>query len=312
MKDLIAKPLVNRVEAKIRALFLEGVPLTPDVCQYIEATLGAAEPDALADLLAGPDESERDTLLELVFFPDQGFQYSLEKVLAGGGLAEADRSRLAIRLRTDPARACLRLPGHPQKLDSQLPIEGVEAFLTRLNLPWSLDARLRAALDQWAVEHGGKRDIDGFHLMVKLRNADLLQTPGQLGVLKDFLRRMPPAEQRWVICFDFLLAFLTEHGDVLNFYRALMDRKLFLVRHLIKARRNAETISRSNMETLCLTGFRAAHFDMAAAEEALGCIDAIALAVYGRTEYFDDAPVSMDLGQVGGADDIEGIVRRLS
>ena len=311
MKNLIAEPLVDRVEAKIRALFRKGLPLTDDVCQYIEATLGAAEPGVLADLLAGPDESERDTLLELVFFPDQGFQRRLEKVLAGGGLSTADRSRLAARLKAEPARARLLLPGHPQKLASQLPMDGVDAFLTRLNLTWSLEAHLREALDLWSARHGGEGATDGCHLIVKLRNADLRQTPGQLGLLKDFLQQMPPTDPRWGACFDFLMAFLSEHGDVTNLYRALMDRKMFLVHHLIKARRNAETISRSNMETLSMSGFRAAHFDTAAAEEALGCIDAIALAVYGRTEYFDDAPVSMDLGRVGEAGDIEGIVRRL-
>jgi hypothetical protein len=86
---------------------------------------------------------------------------------------------------------------------------------------------------------------------------------------------------------------------------------MFLVHHLIKARRNADTMSRSNMEILSMTGFRAAHFDTAAARQDLVCIDAIALAVYGRTEHFDDAPVSMDLGEAGGTDDLEGIVRRL-
>lgn len=304
--------LIARVEAKIRALFRKGLPLTDDVCQYIEATLGTAEPKALADLLVGPEESERDTLLELVFFPDLDFQHSLEKVLAGGGMAAADHTRLAVRLKADPAWARLLLPGHRQQLDCQLPIEGVDAFLSRLNLIWSIDVRLSEALEKWSAKHGKEVGTYVSHLIVKLRNADLRQTPGQLRLLRDFLKRMPPADRRWGACFDFLMAFLPEQGDVLNFYRALMDRKMFLVHHLIKARRNAETISRSNMETLNMSGFRAAHFDTAAAEETLVCIDAVALAVYGRTEYFDDAPVSMDLGQVGAAGDIEGIVRRLS
>ena len=69
-------------------------------------------------------------------------------------------------------------------------------------------------------------------------------------------------------------------------------------------------MARSNMETLSASGFRAAYFDTAAAEHALGCIDAIALAVYGRTEHFDGTPLSTDLGTMGVAD-IQGVVRRL-
>ncbi len=311
MSEISATALVDRVEAKIRALLWEGVPLTADVCQYIEATLGAAEPDAVADLLAGPDECERDTLLELVFFPDLSFQCAVEEILAGGGLSPEDRSGLAVHLKTNPARARLRFPGHARQLDCRLPDEGVDAFLTRLNLTWAVDVHLGRALDQWADKHRREAEIDAVRLIVQLRNADLRQTPAQLGLLKDFLERMPPADRRWQACFDFLMAFLPEHGDVLNLYRALMDRKVFLVHHLMKARRDAEIISGSNMETLSMSGFRAGYFDTAAAEETLACIDAVALAVYGRTEHFDDAPVSMDLGQAGDAADIEGIFRRL-
>ena len=128
--------------------------------------------------------------------------------------------------------------------------------------------------------------------------------------MKDFLERMVPDDSRWDACFDFLMAFLPEHGDTLNFYRALMARKMYLLRHLMKARRQAELMSRSNMETLSASGFRAAHFDTRAAEQSLECIDTITLAVYGRTEHFDGAPVRMDLGEMDTAD-AEGLVRRL-
>ena len=121
---------------------------------------------------------------------------------------------------------------------------------------------------------------------------------------------MAPDDERWDACFDFLMAFLPEHGDTRNLYQALMARKMYLLRNLAKARRQADRMSRSNMETLSATGFRAAYFDTAAADQALGCIDAIALATYGRTEQFDGTPVSMDLGTMGTAD-IEGVVRRL-
>jgi hypothetical protein len=302
---------VDRVEAAIRSSFMEGLTLTTDVCQYIESTLGAAEPAAVAERLAGPDDGERDTLLELVFFPDAGFQRRLEPVLEGYGLAATDRDRLAGRLTVEPARARLVFPSHSQRLNCALPVEGVTSFLTRLNLGWSIAPRLREALEQWDEKHARDTETGFYDLVVKLRNADLSQSQGQVRLLMDFLARMPATDGRWGACFDFLMAFLPAHGETLNQYRALMARKMFLVHHLIKARRNVETMSRSNMETLSMTGFRAAHFDMAAARQVLSCIDAIVLAVYGRTEHFDDAPVSMDLGQADGVDDLERIVRRL-
>ncbi len=310
MNEISSTTLVDRVEARIRALFREGLPLTAEVCQHIEATLGAADPDTVADLLHGAEESERDTLLELVFFPDTAFQNRLETVLAGGGLTTEDRARLAARLKAAPPAAILVFPDDPQQLGCDLPNEGVDAFLTRLNLTWSIAPRLLDALAQWDQRPADTGGADVPALIVKLRNAALQQTPVQIRLLMDFLERMPANHDRWKTCFDFLLSFLSEHEDTLNFYRALMARKLFLVRHLIKARQQAEALARSNMETLSMTGFRVAHFDTAAAEQALGCIDAIALAVYGRTEHFDDAPVSRDWDEMD-ASDIDGIVRRL-
>ncbi len=309
MKKVQSQDLVDRVEAKIRALFREGLPITPDVVQYIEATLGSADPYIVADLLDRPGESDCDSLLELVFFPDADFQCALETVLMGGGLGDGDQSRLAERLKDGPAWARLVYPSCPRLLGCRLPRAGVAPFLARLRLGWSIEGRLREALDQWSARQG-EADTDLDLLTVKLRNAGLQQTPGQVGLLLDFLERMPPDDRRWAACFDFLLAFLPENEHESNLYRALMNRKIFLVRHLIKARRNAETLARSNMETLSLGGFRAAHFDTVAAEGTLGCIDAVALAVYGRTEHFDEAPLSMDLGEMGAAD-LEGVVRRL-
>ncbi len=310
MKESISIDLVERVEGRIRAFFRDGLLLTADILHYIEATLGTADPENVADLLGGPEESERDTLLELVFFPDAALQYRLETVLAGGGVAVGDRRRLAARLKATPLSANLVFPDDPQQLACDLPVEGVDAFLTRLNLTWSIAPQLFDALEDWDQAHAAAADADVPTLIVKLRNAGLQQTPGQIRLVKDFLARMPTAGGRWDACFDFLMSFLAEHEDTLNFYRALMARKLFLAHHLMRARRQAATFARSNMEILSMKGFRAAHFDTAAAEKALGCIDAIALAVYGRTEHFDEAPVSMDLGTMD-ASDIEGIVRRL-
>ena len=301
--------LVDRVEARIRVLFREGLPITSDVVAYIEATLGSADPRIVADLLDRPGDSDSDTLLELVFFPDADFQSGLETVLMGDGLGAGDQSRLAERLMDVPAWARLVFPACPRQLGCRLPRAGVAPFVARLRLGWSIDRRLRETLDQWAARQGRAAAADVL-LKVKLRNAGLQQTPGQVGLLVDFLERLPPDDGRWDACFDFLMAFLPAHGDTLNFYRALMTRKVYLLRHLMQARRQAERMSRSNMETLRATGFRAAHFDTAAAEQALGCIDAIALAVYGRTEHFDGTPLSTDLGTMGAAD-IEGVVRRL-
>ena len=204
--DAASGPLVDQVESAIRRLLNEGLAVTPDVGDYLEATLGAADPAAVAELLAHPGESESDTLLELVFFPDADFQYGLEKLLAGRGLTNGDRQRLKMRLEKAPAGAGLVFPDNPQRLKCDLPVTGVEAFLTRLKLGWAIVPQLCEAIENWEQKHGGDALIDRYALLVGLRNAALVQSIGQVGLMVDFLERMPPADPRWPACFDFLMA----------------------------------------------------------------------------------------------------------
>jgi hypothetical protein len=67
-----------------------------------------------------------------------------------------------------------------------------------------------------------------------------------------------------------------------------------------------------NMETLMLRGVRAPCIDEAAAAAAMRRIDRICRALFGRTEYFQNATAQIDLGRFDRASDMAQIVRLLS
>ena len=48
VNDAAPGPLVDQVEAAIRRLLIEGLAVTPDVDDYLESTLGSADPAAAA------------------------------------------------------------------------------------------------------------------------------------------------------------------------------------------------------------------------------------------------------------------------
>ena len=303
------------LEDALRTALAAGVALTEPVRRFMEATFGDASPDALQALLDDESDAERDSLLDLLFFPDETLQAALEPILAKRALSTEDVARLTARLKTAPAMARLLFPGSQASVAAALPIFGVDAFLSRLNLTWQPAAKLEAVLEQVDARplspEGDARD-GRIRLRVWLRNAALRQTAVQVRFLCDFLTRRPLGDGAFVDQLQFSFVFLKEHEDAANLYSALMNRKKFIFRHLVGARRAAARAARSNMETLTMTGVRTPHFDVPQGEQTLALIDAIEMAVYGRTEPLEGAPREVDLGEHAEGLDPAELIRRLS
>ena len=306
---------VDRLENHIRAFMDDGLVLTEDVCRFMETTFGAADVETLQAVLADADSSEGESLLDLIFFPDQDLQVAIEPLLTEHRLGEADIAALAARLKRKPVLARLRIAGAERVIPVAMPAFAADAFLSRLHLAWQPEEALSAAIMSWegrGLAPAGDAAEGRLRLRVRLRNASLPQTPVQVRFLCDFLERLSAEEEDFVNQLDFILVFLKEHPDAQNLYRALMDRKRFLFRHLQKAHRAAEFAARNNMETLVMTGVRTPYFDTACAERELAMIDGIATAVFGRTEWLSETTQRVELGDHPGGLDPAELIRRLS
>lgn len=303
------------LEAVLRRYMADGIALTGDVRDFMTATFGDASADTLRTLLSDASSAERDSLLDLVFFPDQALQLAIEPVLECHGLTEEAVSLIAARLKAAPVATGLCLPGVTDLVPTVMPAFLVDAFLARLNLPWQPAAALSeviTGLDTHPLSPTHDHEDGRLRLRVHLRNAGLRQTPAQVLFLGDFFERLPLDDEDFVDKLDFMLVFLKEHEGITNFYQALMDRKKFLFRHLLKNRQTTEWAARTNMETRIMAGVRPSYFDVHAAERSLALIDRIAMAVFGRTEWLDGSPRSVDLGNYAEPPDPAELVDRLS
>jgi hypothetical protein len=303
------------LETVLRRYMADGITLTGDVRDFMTATFGDASAATLRELVSDESGAERDSLLDLVFFPDQALQLAIEPVIESHGLTEEDVSLLAARLKAAPVATGLRLPGVTDIFPTVMPAFLVDAFLARLNLSWQPAAalsELMTHLDTHPLSPTHDREDGRLRLRVRLRNAGLRQTPAQVLFLCDFFERLPFDDKGFVDKLDFMLVFLREHEGATHFYQALMDRKKFLFRHLLKNRQTTEWAARTNMETRIMAGVRPSYFDVHAAERSLALIDRIAMAVFGRTEWLDGSLRSVDLGNYTEAPDPAELVDRLS
>jgi len=305
----------DALEEALRRYMADGIRLTADVRGFMTATFGDASAATLRALVSDESSAERDSLLDLVFFPDQALQLAIEPVLERHCLTEEDVSLLAGRLKAVPVATGLRFPGVADLVTTVMPAFLVDAFLARLNLTWQPAAalsELMTRLDTRWLSPIHDREEGCLRLRVHLRNAGLRQTPAQVLFLGDFFERLPFDDEDFVDKLDFVLVFLNEHEGATNVYQALMDRKKFLFRHLLKNRQTTEWAARTNMETLVMAGVRPSYFDVHAAERSLALIDRIAMAVFGRTEWLDGSPREVDLGNYIDAPDPAALVDRLS
>lgn len=303
------------LEDALRRYMAGGIALTEDVRCFMEATFGDASVATLQALLSDESSAERDSLLDLVFFPDPPLQNAIEPILENHFLTEDDVTLLAAQFKAMPVVTSLRIPGSDAVVPTTMPAFLVDAFLARLNTPWQPAEALNASmaqLDAHALSPTGDEQEGRHWLRVLLRNAALRQTPVQIRFLCDFFACLSPEDEAFVDKLTFMLVFMKEHEDSTNLYLSLMDRKKFIFQHLLKARRSGELAARTNMETLIMTGVRTPYFDVPTAERTLILIDSIAMAVFGRTECLNGAPREVDLGHHAEALDSDDLIHRLS
>ena len=99
------------LEGALRRYMAGGIVLTEDTRGFMEATFGEASVAVLQALLSDASSAERDSLLDLVFFPDPSLQVAIEPVLEEHRLSQDDVSLLAAQLKAVPVVTRLRISG---------------------------------------------------------------------------------------------------------------------------------------------------------------------------------------------------------
>ena len=100
------------------------------------------------------DESscETDSLMELLFFPDESVQLQLEEVIADTHFQQRDEQQIRKRVCSTSIQTQIRFAGGRGALKIRVTPSDAARFIERLNLSRSLDPGLRSAVAQY-VHH---------------------------------------------------------------------------------------------------------------------------------------------------------------
>jgi hypothetical protein len=287
MDDSI-NPAIPDLLARIVEAIENGGRLTAAILDYIDAALFPPEPDGLRAFLNDDGDGQRDSLLDLIFSPDEAVQIDMEPLLEAARCSRDDEAVLHAHLKARAVDARILLPDGGFLVKIPVPDAIKSQYLARLAIARRLDPEVAAA-----VEKHVSPSRQPF-VKVRLRNAGIRLAPGQRLFLCRFFEYMADTEPDFAECLDLVLSLLETAGTDVNGYDLLAAHKRFLFRSLQQIRRFEIQLRQSNMETLMLQGVRAPHASSDELARHMHLIDRIAVGIFGTTEIIApliDAPV---------------------
>jgi hypothetical protein len=296
----------NQLADQIRKILGNGITLGSDVVHYIDSTFSNPTIEELQAILQDDSNCEKDSLIELLFFPDETMQLELEEMLEKLQLGKQDEDLVRDALCQESLIVNMRLPEGRGSLNLNLPHEVAPGFIARLHISKHLHEKLREAINKYAEED------TRFDYKVKIRNSRFSPAQKNIDFLCNFFEKLKPQSHDFNTCLDFALSFIDELEEDRDLYQALMAKKKFYLRSLQKANKLETQLQKNNLETLLSQGKRVILVDKADARKKMLIIDRISRAIFGKTEYFEDLHSAGGNIELRSDQDIQDIIKTLS
>ena len=296
----------NQLANEIRKVLGDGITLGDDVVHYIDSTFSNPSIEELQAILQDDSNCEKDSLMELLFFPDEAMQLALEEILENLQIGKQDEDNVLEALRRESLQVNMRLPEGRGSLNLILPHEVAPGFIARLHISKHLNEKLREAINKYADPDAG----NGYK--VKIRNSRFLPGENKIQFLCDFFEKLEPQSHDFNNCLDFALSFIDDLRKDQDLYQALMAKKRFYLRSLQKAKKIETQLQKNNLETLLSQGKRVILVDKADARRKMLIIDRISRAIFGKTEYVEDLQADGGSIDLRSDQDIQDIIKTLS
>ena len=291
---------------ELQKILSGGITLSSEVIHYIDSTFSNPSVTELQTILHDDSNCEKDSLMELLLFPDETMQLQLEALLERLHFQEADEKSILDDFLKGPMKVAIRIPGERGPLHLRVTEDVACRFISRLNISKHLNPDLLGALNHYEDENISIR------IKVKMRNSRLSPTDENIKFLCLFFEKFDSQDNDIFECLEFALSFLDEPTIDNDIYRTLMAKKKFYFRSLQKAKQLDTQLQKHNIETLLAQGKRVVLIDQRDARKKMRIIDRISRAIFDKTEYFEplhnrEVPI-----ELGTDPNVQDIIRILS
>ena len=291
---------------ELQKILCGGITLSSGVIHYIDSTFSNPTTTELQALLHDDSNCEKDSLTELLLFPDETMQLQLETLLEGLYFQQEDEKSVLDDLLQVPMQVAIRFPGDRGSFHLLVTEDLARQFIARLNISKHLNPDLLEALNHYENENISNR------IKVKMRNSRFSPTDEKTKFLCLFFEKFDSQDNDIFECLEFALSFLDEPTIDNDIYRTLMAKKEFYFHSLQKAKQLDTQLQRHNMETLLAQGKRIVLIDQRDARNKMKIIDRISRAIFGKTEYFEPLDDGEEHIEFGPHQNVQDIIRILS
>jgi hypothetical protein len=296
----------KQVAEKIIEILQGGLTLNADTQHYIDSTFSNPSAGEFEKLLQDQSSCETDSLMELLFFPDESVQLQLEEMIEETHFQDRDEAEIQNHVCATSLQTSIRFADGRGTFEKRIAPSNAAKFIERLNLSRCLDPGIRSAISRYVPRELQTR------CKVRLRNARPITSPSKISFLEMVLKKLQIDNDVFFDHLDFTLGFLDEIKDETDMFQALMTRKMNCIQSLQKAKNLDNKLARHNVETLLLRGERVSCIDKADARAKIQIIDRISLAVFGKTEFFDIMPSGKQSITLNSKADIDRLIKELS
>jgi hypothetical protein len=296
----------KQVAEKIIEILQGGLTLNADTQHYIDSTFSNPSAGRLEELLRDESSCETDSLMALLFFPDESVQLQLEELIEETHFQSRDEKEIQNHISAASLQTSICFADGRGAFEKRVTPLNAAQFIEHLNLSRHLNQGLRATISRYVPPALQTR------CKVRLRNARPITSPNKISFLQTVFEKLRIDTDAFFEHLDFTLSFLDEIKAEADLFAALMARKKHCIHSLQKAKNLDNKLARHNVETLLLRGERVFCIDRADARKKIQIIDRISLAVFGKTELFDLMPPAEQSITLESKADIVKLMKELS
>ena len=260
----------------IHAVFEEGLHISQTGCDFIFSTFSISGIRDLKALIRDTSNCESDSLIELIYFPDESIQLRLEDQLESYVFQQTDQETVLEQILSHQGKTRVHFEGLQPVLTIKTLENGVRAFLARLNIARQIDSELVGIIDHRAGEEQGRK------YKVWLRNMVMDLRARDNAFIKDLFLKMGFSSNFDEYLF-FSLRLLEESQNETDLFQALNQHKQRCLKHLQQNDRLEAYRSNHNIETLMAHGIRIPHMHKQTLLVQIAFVDDICLALFNRS-----------------------------
>jgi len=261
-----------KLAERIKTILIHGVTADKKMQRYIASVFFSPDTEALREILYDEADNDRDSLIDLIFTPDETVQCQLEALIETDRFDSGDEEHICRIIEMEHVKSCLIFPDERMTIKLPLTPAIISAYVSRLKLTQRLPLKLITTINQRFDK------ATSLLIKVKLRNSGMRLTSERIDFLCAFCKTLSNSK-KFPDYLNFMIPFLESLSADTTVREALQDRRTQYMNHIDQARWFETKLKKSNMETLMLQGIRTPYISIVETMAKIAAIDDICCAI---------------------------------